>query len=131
MHFFPDWTIANTYSSAMLETPINTVVPRGGQLRSYCMSSNPRDRIVFRHYRGSATVAIFDNGTTSQMDSQMSGQSGHARHDVTYERSVTISSQRRAVLQISFADFDDSGTYSCQSEHNRTIYYFEVIVIGR
>lgn len=115
----------------MLETPINTVVPRGGQLRAYCMSSNPRDKIIFRHYRKSTTVTIIDDGTVSVVG-PVSGQSDYAsRSNVMFEPVATTPSLRRVVFEIAFADFDDAGTYSCQSERNHTIYYFEVIVLGR
>ncbi|KAI0224764.1 hypothetical protein LSAT2_024218 [Lamellibrachia satsuma] len=123
-------TNADPSVSAMLETPINTVVPRGGQLRAYCMSSNPRDKIIFRHYRKSTTVTIIDDGTVSVVG-PVSGQSDYAsRSNVMFEPVATTPSLRRVVFEIAFADFDDAGTYSCQSERNHTIYYFEVIVLG-
>ena len=131
MFSLPARTHANPPASAILETPVNTVAPRGGQMRAFCLSSDPSDRIFFRHYRKSTTVTIFDNGTVSTLG-QTSAQSNYAsRYDVTYETVESLPILRRAVFEISFADFDDAGTHSCQSERNGTVYYFEVIVLGK
>lgn len=115
----------------MLETPVNTVVPHGGRMRAYCMSSDPHDRIVFRHHRYSTTVTVHDNGTVRVLGAWLSPSQCAARYAVSYERATDSPSLRRAVFEIAYAQFSDAGTYSCESERNRTMYYFEVIILGR
>ena len=115
----------------MLEVPVNTVVPRGGRLLAHCASSEPLDRVIFRHYRHSATVTIYDNGTVRVQGQWLRPSEYPARYAVSYDANADYSSSRQASLEIAFTQPEDAGTYSCESEMNGTIYYFEVIVLGR
>ena len=109
-------------AAVMSETPVNTVAPRGGQIRAYCMSSDRDDRVEFTHHTDSGNFTVYDNGSVSRPQAPEA-----QRYRLTYEHSTD--SLKRAVLEITSVVPSDAGTFSCKT--NGTYYYFELTIVSR